>query len=357
MTSKKRISKESLRARIDGLDEKLVRLLAERAEAAEAIGRLKRRQGATAFDPGRERAVRTRLARLSRGRFPAPALEAVFREIVSASRAIGQPTRVGFLGRTGSLAHWAALHRFGSSSNFAGYDSGEALLSALESGDQEFAVVSLEGQPEDPGFDAFDVLLSSRARIYGEFFLEGGVVLLGRSTRGARRVYGQPGLLALCSRWLQSRRPRLAVQALATSQEAAERAARNRSLCIATPALAGTGMRVLTDQVADAPRLRQRYFILSLSEPAPSEADKMAFLAVLPHRPGALHGVLGVFARRKINLVSIETRASQGRPWQHVFLLEIEGRSGTPRIDRALAALRRQVDFYKDLGSFPADTR
>jgi chorismate mutase/prephenate dehydratase len=348
-------SKEKLRARIDRLDEQLVKLLAERADVAEAVGKLKRSQGGAAFDPGRERAVQKRLARLSRGRFPAPALEAVFREIVSASRSIVEATRVGFLGRPGSLAHWAALHRFGSSSNFAGYDSGEALLSALDSGDQEYAVVSLEGQPEDPGFNAFDLLLSSRARIYGEFYQEGGVALLGRKSRGVRRVYGQPGLLALCSRWLETRRPRLTVHALATSQEAAEWAARSRSLCIATPALAGPGLGVLADQVADAPRARRRYFLLSLSEPAPSESDKTAFLAVLPNRPGVLHGVLGILARAKINLVSIETRASEGRPWQHVFLFEIEGRAGTPRLDRALDALRRRVDFYKGLGSFPAD--
>ena len=163
-----------LRERIDRVDEKLVGLLEERAALVEAVGKDKQKTGRVVFDPGREKEVRARLSRLAKGRFPTPALEVIFREIVSASRALEAPTRVGFLGRTGSLAHWAAVRRFGSSSSFAAFGSGEALLSALESGEREYALVSLEGLPEDPGFDAFDVLLSSRARVYGEFHQEGG---------------------------------------------------------------------------------------------------------------------------------------------------------------------------------------
>ena len=348
-------SLDRLRVRIDRLDARLVKLLEERAEVVEQVGRVKRKGGAASFDPGRERGVRERLALLAKGRFPKPAMEAIFREIISASRSLEEPTRVAFLGRGGSLAHWAALRRFGSSSSFSGFDTGEALLSAIESGDREYAVVSLEGLPEDPGFDAFDLLLSSRARIYGEFYQEGGVVLLGRSSGSARRVYGHPALLSRCSRWLESRTPRLNITATATSQEAAERATRSRGFCLGTPALARSELEVLAEQVDNSPRARRRYLILSLASPAPSDRDKTAFLAVLPHRPGVLHGVLGVFARRDLNLVWIETRASQGRSWQHVFLFEIEGRVKGRKMTEALNAVRRRVDFFKGLGSFPAD--
>jgi chorismate mutase len=286
---------ERLRAAIDRLDARLAELLARRAEVVEAIGRAKRRGGGRAFDPGRERTLRERVERLSAGKFPAQALEAVFREIVSASRSLAEPTRVGFVGRAGSPSHAAARHRFGSSSQLAGHGDLAALLRALESGACDYAVVPVDAEAEAFAGAGFDPLLASRARIYGEF-RHGGTEPRSRARRG------------------RARRP-------------------------AGPTKRG----------------RRRYWILSLATPPPSGRDKTAFLAVLPHRPGALHRVLGALARRRLNLVGIETRASESREWAHVFLFELEGHAREKRVAEALAAIRRSVEYWKGLGSFPAD--
>ncbi len=288
---------DQLRGRIDRLDERLSRLLAERAEVVEEIGRAKRRGGARVFDPGRERVLRERVARLSAGKFPAPALEAIFREIVSASRSLEEPTRVGFVGREGSPSHWAARRRFGSSSHFHGHEDLGALLAALETGGCDYAVVPADARGERFAGETFDALLASRARVYGEFHQDAS------SAPGTRR-----------------------------------RASRGRR---------SSGGGALRD--------RSRYWILSLGTPAPSGRDKTAFLAVLQHRPGALHAVLGALARRRVNLTWIETRASRGREWAHVFLFELEGHARQKPVAEALAAVRRRVEYYKGLGSFPAD--
>ena len=344
---------ETLRRRIDRLDERLAKLLAERAEVVEEIGRAKRTTGAGVFDPGRERAVRERLQKLDAGKFPASALEAIFREIVSASRALEEPTRVGFLGDEGSLAHWATMRRFGSSSDVSSYPDAEALLAALEAGTRRYAVVGLGEHELGPG--GFDTLLSTRARIYGEFYQEPGAVLLGPRRGGSKRLFLTAASLAASRRWLAASRIPWDPRLVESSREAARQARAARAHCLGTPALAGPGLRILEEQVADEPRRRRRYWILSLNEPARSERDKTAFLAVLPQRPGALHAVLTPFARRGLNVVTLETRASHGRDWAHVFLFEIEGHASQKAVRDALAAARRRVDFYKGLGSFPAD--
>ena len=344
---------ETLRRRIDRLDERLARLLAERAEVVEAIGRAKRISGTGVFDPGRERTVRERLRRLEAGKFPASALDAIFREIVSASRALEEATRVGFLGDEGSLAHWATMRRFGSSSDLAAYADADGLLAALEAGTRRYAVIGLGEHELGPG--GFDTLLSTRARIYGEFFQEPGAVLLGPRRGGSKRLYLTPSALAACRRWLSAAATAWDARVVGSGREAARRARAQRAHCLGTPALVGPGLNVLEEHVADEPRRRRRYWILSLGEPAKSERDKTAFLAVLPHRSGALHGVLAPFSRRGLNLVTIETRASYGREWAHVFLFEIEGHAAHKPVREALAAVRRRVEFFKGLGSFPAD--
>lgn len=45
------------RQKIDGLDEQIVRLISERAEAAQAIGELKQRASLPVYEPQREQAV------------------------------------------------------------------------------------------------------------------------------------------------------------------------------------------------------------------------------------------------------------------------------------------------------------
>ncbi|TMQ55424.1 MAG: chorismate mutase, partial [Candidatus Eisenbacteria bacterium] len=76
-----------LRSRIDRIDRELVLLLAQRAGVAAAIGVRKREAGESALDAARERELFERLAREERGQFPLAGIRAIFREVVSASRA------------------------------------------------------------------------------------------------------------------------------------------------------------------------------------------------------------------------------------------------------------------------------
>ena len=95
---------DDLRGRIDRIDRELVRLLAERAEVAGAIGARKRESGQAALDAARERDLLERLAGEERGGLPLAGLQAIFREILSASRAVQGGARVGYLGQPGGFA-------------------------------------------------------------------------------------------------------------------------------------------------------------------------------------------------------------------------------------------------------------
>ncbi len=102
-------SLQDLRKEIDGLDEHIVELLNNRARAAEQIGRLKTTMGAGVFAPDRERAVLDRVADLSTGPLSKLSLQAIYRELMSASFALERPPRVGYLGPAGSFSHEAAM--------------------------------------------------------------------------------------------------------------------------------------------------------------------------------------------------------------------------------------------------------
>ena len=65
---------EGLRARIDGIDRRLVRLLNERAGCAIALGRIKRRRGLTIYQPAREEEVLGNVQRSNGGPLESAAL-------------------------------------------------------------------------------------------------------------------------------------------------------------------------------------------------------------------------------------------------------------------------------------------
>jgi chorismate mutase / prephenate dehydratase len=67
------------RSRINDIDNQILNLLNQRAEAALRIGDLKRRQEAPSYVPEREAELLTRLTAAARGPLPAEAVAAVWR--------------------------------------------------------------------------------------------------------------------------------------------------------------------------------------------------------------------------------------------------------------------------------------
>ena len=71
---------------IDAIDEQIVALLNERAQAAQEIGRIKARSTLPIYEPDRERAVLVNVTRYSRGPLPAEELHRIFERIMDVMR-------------------------------------------------------------------------------------------------------------------------------------------------------------------------------------------------------------------------------------------------------------------------------
>ena len=76
------------RMKIDGLDEQIVRLLCERAQAAAAIGDLKSRTGANIYEPDREQAVLQHVQACNTGDLPDGQLLVIYERIMDVMRSL-----------------------------------------------------------------------------------------------------------------------------------------------------------------------------------------------------------------------------------------------------------------------------
>ncbi len=79
---------EDWRRRIDDLDRQIVALLSERAEAAQAIGKLKRSTSMPIYEPNRERVIFENVRAVNRGPLPDIELTHIYERIIDVMRAL-----------------------------------------------------------------------------------------------------------------------------------------------------------------------------------------------------------------------------------------------------------------------------
>jgi chorismate mutase len=135
---------QHLRQQVDQIDLKMLHLLQQRTKLSGQIGKMKRRRGAGIYVPEREHALLTRLLRLNRGKFPATALVAVYREILSASRAAqGQDEHpIGLLASSAPVVMPAAGSLFGKSDRFVPAKSWRQISTHLKKGEFSLGLVT-----------------------------------------------------------------------------------------------------------------------------------------------------------------------------------------------------------------------
>ena len=133
---------QRLRQQMDRIDLKLLRLLQQRTKLSGQIGKMKRRHGAVIYVPGRERELVARLARLGKGQLPPRAIAALYREILSSSRAAQGQAPIGLLQASVSVVLPASRLVFGACDRFSPKTTWSALAKGLISGELSLALLT-----------------------------------------------------------------------------------------------------------------------------------------------------------------------------------------------------------------------
>jgi chorismate mutase/prephenate dehydratase len=349
-----------LRRRIDRLDDRLLRLLNERAAIVVAIGQQKARTNSRVLDPGREKAVLARVARANRGPLTSDMVTGVFREIMSAARALEERLVVAYFGPEATFTHLAARRQFGSAVDFRPLRTIGEVFAEVERGRAAFGVVPVENSTEGMVANTLDLLVDSPLQIAAEVSLAVRHCLLARrgtALAQVRRVTAHPQALAQCRHWLATQLPGVPVAEETSNARAAERASTEAgTAAIASEAAAAVyRLAVLADAIQDEAGNLTRFLILGTHDcERPSGDDKTSILFSVRDEVGILVRMLRPFAAHGIDLIKIESRPLRERPWEYYFFIDLKGHRAEPRVRRALEELERRALRLKVLGSYPA---
>lgn len=350
-----------LRTGIDAVDLELLNLLNQRAQLAHEVGEIKRVEGSAVFRPERETQVINNLQARNPGPLKKDSIGIIWREIMSACRALEAPQRVAYLGPAGTFSEQAAIGFFGASMASLTCASIDEVFRATAAGSAEFGVVPIENSSEGVISRSLDLLLSSPLHIVGEtsFLIRHNLLRLSPSLDNIEVVLAHPQALAQCQHWLNAHLPNAERRAAASNAEGARLAAANPAWAAIASERAGSefGLHVVSHAIQDDAFNRTRFVIICLPQtmaaPAATGKDCVSLIVSVTNKPGAVHDLLMPLKRHGVSMTRFESRPARSGQWEYYFYIDIEGHPSQPHVAAAMQELSQLCAFYKVLGTYP----
>ena len=277
------------------------------------------------------------------------------------------PPRVGFLGPPGTFTEEALLAEPDlAAGELVPLRSMPDVLAATAGGEVDLGFVALENSIEGTVRQVLDGLIFEHdLLIQREVVLSVRQNLLappGTSLHDVKRVASFPDAAAQCRRFLTKHLPRVEVVAATSTAEAARMVAEapaDGTAAIGTALAASLyGLEILASAIEDHHDNTTRFVIVapaSAGIPEPTGHDKSTIVCFQKQdQPGSLHGILGQFTARNINLTKLESRPTKHSLGDYCFIIDLEGHIDDEVVADCLRDLHAQLRNLKFLGSYPA---
>lgn len=238
----------------------------------------------------------------------------------------------------------------------------EDIFYSVEKEKSDFGIVPIENSLEGSVGLTLELLLTRHAKICREVIIEIRHALLCCEDAGIgdiEEVYSHPHALAQCKSFIKKHK--LRTRNFSSTAEAARKIAElkdKRIAAIASEKAAEIyGLKVIEKNIQDFPENKTRFIAISkkCDENKMIENPKTSIIAGVEDKPGALYELLGIFARRGINLTRIESRPSRKSLGDYVFFIDFQGSMHDNTVKEAIEEIKKQATFFKFLGSYERD--
>lgn len=348
---------EPLRRQIDEVDAALLELLTQRAHLALAVGHVKQEFGSVVYRPEREQQVLDKVVGLHQGPLKSAGIAAIWREIMSACRAIEADMKIAYLGPAGTFSEEATVQFFGHSVTLQPLASLDAVFRAVELGHCQYGVVPIENSSEGAISRTLDLLLETALLMTGEISIPVHHTLMSQSghLEGVSHVLAHPQALAQCQQWLSQHAPQLHREAISSNAQAAVEALKNPAFAAIASARAAEQyqLKTIAQGIQDDAHNRTRFVVIGNHLPQWTGKDQTSLILSVKNEAGAVYRLLEPFAQHGVSMTRLESRPARKGTWEYHFYIDIDGHQHDEAVACALASLQKITAFYKCLGSYP----
>jgi 3-deoxy-7-phosphoheptulonate synthase len=268
--------------------------------------------------------------------------------------------RVGFQGERGAFSENALIRYFPEGAEAVPFAEFREVFDAVLEGRIRYGIIPLENTLTGSIHQNYDLLLQyPDIRIVGEKIIRivhHLIALPGAAIADIRRVYSHPQALSQCARFLE-RFP--AWEKIPFYDTAGSVAHIAREACKENAAIASLEaarayrMSVLKEGIESDSRNYTRFVIIAREELARVERPTKASLVfATANTPGSLFQALRVLAECSINMVKLESRPIQGKPWEELFYVDVNVPGEPGAFERALEQLKGATESLRILGLY-----
>ena len=239
-----------------------------------------------------------------------------------------------------------------------------AVLEAVAQGEADLGFVPMENAIEGTVSATIDGLIHDvDLHIQREVVMDIHLHLMappGTAPGDVRAVSSYPHALAQCQKFLARELPGAEQRAANSTADAArvlgETGAAGEAAIAPRLAAERYGLVILAEDVEDHPENQTRFVLVGRERvPPPTGHDKTSIVCFQrADHPGSLHGILGQFAARNINLTKLESRPTKQGLGDYCFVIDLSGHLGDEIVADCLRDLHVSLAGVKFLGSYPA---
>lgn len=273
---------------------------------------------------------------------------------------------VTYLGERGSYSHQTAAHLF-PDGDLHGFRNFADVVSKVESGQFEKAVIPIENSISGRIPDVHKLLLTMQLAIEAEYMLEirhcfaiHGLRTIDSGNLDIKTIYSHPQGFIQSRSFLLNHFPNADLVDLSDTASAAKLIAERKEpgiAAITSPVAAREyGCNVLYGDISDVRDNFTRFVVLSRSHMAIANdaADITTIIFQVQHTPGALIRALSVFDEGGLNILKLETYTISEKTARPTFYIDVGAGLHDPRMVDVLRRLEGRVAYVKLLGSYPA---
>ena len=370
------------RARIDAIDDEMVRLFAERMEVAAGIAAYKKENNLPVLDMRREKEKLLQIAEKTPEGLKdyAVSLYSLIFELSRScqSRLLGTKSElteqietalketpplfpghavVACQGVEGSYQQLACERLF-KLPNIFYFASFGAVFSAIEKGLCQYGVIPVENSTAGSVNAVYDLMMKHNFRIVRSVRLKIDHNLLvkpGTKWEDVREIYSHEQAISQCAAFLQQH-PGIRVVPCENTAVAAKMVADSSRRDIAAlssrECMRLYNLEALAESVQDQGNNHTRFICISKDLEIYPGADRSSLMLTLPHQPGSLYKLLSRFYALGINMNKLESRPMPERNFEFMFYFDLETSVYSPEFMQLMAELPSLCDSFSYLGSY-----